>query len=81
LPGVQRVVENLSVHEKYAEDFADCLDRAFYAIDKKSDLGDLKNWEVVAMALAGSLDVVKRRQDLAERVRTLFLLRSQAGGS
>jgi hypothetical protein len=80
MPGVQRLSEDLSTHEKYAEDFVDCLDRAFYAIDKHSDIGDPKIWEASVRQFVGSLDVVKRRQTLSEHIRRVVLDRLQAGG-
>ena len=75
LPGVQRIDEDLATYATYAQDFVDCLDRALYAVDRHSNIGDPENWLGLAKVLAGQLDHTKRRPMLSGLVREVVLER------
>jgi hypothetical protein len=75
MPGVERVNEDLTSYTTHAQDFVDCLDRALYAIDKHSDIGDPANWLMVAEDWVGELEATRRRKFLSDKVRRFVLQR------
>jgi len=77
LPGVARIDEDLSAGHAYASEFAECLARGLYAIDKEAPLGDHALWQIEAEEWTENLETTKRRKFLSEKVRRLILRRRQ----
>ena len=75
MAGVDRLEDDLSSYTTYRQDFADCLSRALYSVDRESDIGDVANWENAASEWIEDLPEMKWRKRLSRAVRNIVMKR------
>ncbi|HEX8412205.1 MAG TPA: serine protease [Thermoanaerobaculia bacterium] len=75
LAGVDCIEDDLTTYTTYKQEFADCLSRALFSIDRQSDIGDLANWEIAAEEFIEDLPASKWRKKLSRHVRNIVLKR------
>lgn len=73
MAGVERFDDDLTDYTTYATEFADCLSRALYSVDRESEIGELQHWADMAPELIEGLGEVKWRKKLSRSIRNLVL--------